>query len=132
MGGTSATLLFKFSDVARLLCLDSSQDLVAHVVQDLVDQQMRALGAPPAMQTVMGGKFAQQIICRTVNFRSEKEEDFYQVAPTCTTVPKKRCIRNSTGCFVEEGFLGQKLGVLEMCIGPNSGDCHAAEPGSQG
>eukprot|EP00884_Botryococcus_braunii_P021288 jgi/Botrbrau1/7843/Bobra.9_2s0021.2 len=49
-------------------------------LQDLVDQQMRAAGASPAMQTVMGGKFAQQIICRTVDFRSEKEEDFYQLS----------------------------------------------------
>ena len=31
------------------------------------------------MQAVMGGTFAQQIICRSVNYRSEKEEDFYQV-----------------------------------------------------
>ena len=31
------------------------------------------------MQLVMGGKFAQQIICRSVAYRSEKEEDFYQV-----------------------------------------------------
>ena len=31
------------------------------------------------MQMVMGGKFAQQIICRSHAYRSEKEEDFYQV-----------------------------------------------------
>ena len=49
------------------------------MVQDLVDQQMKLQGQKPAMQLVMGGKFAQQIICKNVNFRSEKEEDFYQV-----------------------------------------------------
>ena len=31
------------------------------------------------MQAVIGGKFAQQIICRGVPYRSEKEEEFYQV-----------------------------------------------------
>jgi hypothetical protein len=56
--------------------------LIFLVLQDLVDQQMRDLGVPPAMQTVMGGKFSVQIICRNVNFRSEKEEDFYQVVAT--------------------------------------------------
>ena len=34
------------------------------------------------MQAVMGGKFAQQIICRSVSYRSEKEEDFFQVPDT--------------------------------------------------
>ena len=48
-------------------------------MQDVVDQQMKSQGQRPAMQLVMGGKFAQQIICKNVNFRSEKEEDFYQV-----------------------------------------------------
>ena len=33
----------------------------------------------PVMQLVMGGKFAQQIICKGLPFKSEKEEDFYQV-----------------------------------------------------
>ena len=31
------------------------------------------------MQAVIGGKFAQQIICKGVPYRSEKEEEFYQV-----------------------------------------------------
>ena len=48
-------------------------------LQDLVDQQMRDNKEKPVMQLVMGGKFAQQIICRSVAYRSEKEEDFYQV-----------------------------------------------------
>ena len=30
------------------------------------------------MQEVMGGTFAQQIICRSVPHRSEKDEEFYQ------------------------------------------------------
>lgn len=47
--------------------------------QDLVDQHLRERKETPAMQAVMGGTFAQQIICRSVNYRSEKEEDFYQV-----------------------------------------------------
>ena len=49
------------------------------MLQDLVDQHMRDSRERPVMQMVMGGKFAVQIICRNVPFRSEKEEDFYQV-----------------------------------------------------
>ena len=30
------------------------------------------------MQAVLGGKFAQQIICRNLPYRSEKHEDFFQ------------------------------------------------------
>jgi len=30
------------------------------------------------MQAVLGGKFAQQVICRGVPFRSEKQDDFFQ------------------------------------------------------
>ncbi|EIE24996.1 hypothetical protein COCSUDRAFT_46553 [Coccomyxa subellipsoidea C-169] len=49
-------------------------------LQDLVDQHLRERKETPAMQAVMGGTFAQQIICRSVNYRSEKEEDFYQIS----------------------------------------------------
>lgn len=72
------------------------QDLVEHVVsililgfkpqthaamnlQDLVDQHLRDTKQQPVMQSVMGGKFAQQIICKGVPFRSEKVEEFFQV-----------------------------------------------------
>ena len=51
-------------------------------LQDLVDQHLREAHEVPAMQAVMGGKFAQQIICRSVSYRSEKEEDFFQVPST--------------------------------------------------
>lgn len=53
--------------------------LVVCWTQDLVDQHLRERKETPAMQAVMGGAFAQQIICRSVPYRSEKEEDFYQV-----------------------------------------------------
>ncbi|BDA41234.1 probable ubiquitin carboxyl-terminal hydrolase FAF-X [Coccomyxa sp. Obi] len=49
-------------------------------LQDLVDQHLRGRKETPAMQAVMGGTFAQQIICKSVNYRSEKEEDFYQIS----------------------------------------------------
>ena len=49
-------------------------------VQDLVDQHLRERKETPAMQAVMGGTFAQQIICKSISYRSEKEEDFYQVS----------------------------------------------------
>jgi hypothetical protein len=47
---------------------------------------MRDAGATPAMQAVMGGKFAQQIVCKSINYRSEREEDFYQVDPPIITL----------------------------------------------
>lgn len=48
-------------------------------LQDLIDQQMQDTKQKPVMQLVMGGKFAQQIICKGLPYKSEKEEDFYQV-----------------------------------------------------
>lgn len=48
-------------------------------MQDTADQYLRDRRLPPVLQAVIGGKFAQQIICRGVPYRSEKEEDFYQV-----------------------------------------------------
>lgn len=49
-------------------------------MQDLIDQHLRDNKQRPVMQLVMGGKFAQQIICRGLPYKSEKEEDFYQVS----------------------------------------------------
>ena len=49
-------------------------------MQDLVDQHLRDNKEHAAMQEVMGGTFAQQIICRSVPHRSEKDEEFYQVS----------------------------------------------------
>jgi len=46
--------------------------------QDLVDQHLSDRKEVPAMQAVLGGKFAQQVICRGVPFRSEKQDDFFQ------------------------------------------------------
>ena len=48
-------------------------------MQDLIDQQMQDTRQKPVMQLVMGGKFAQQIICKGLPYKSEKAEDFYQV-----------------------------------------------------
>ncbi|GFR40524.1 hypothetical protein Agub_g1093, partial [Astrephomene gubernaculifera] len=49
-------------------------------LQDAVDSHLRSTGQPPAMQAVMGGKFAAQVICRDVPYRSEREEEFYQIS----------------------------------------------------
>lgn len=46
--------------------------------QDTVDQHLTDRKEVPAMQAVLGGKFAQQIICRNLPYRSEKHEDFFQ------------------------------------------------------
>lgn len=49
-------------------------------MQDSIDSHLRASGQTPAMQAVMGGKFVQQIICKDVPYRSEREEEFYQIS----------------------------------------------------
>ena len=67
-------------------------------VQDLVDQHLRDNKEHAAMQEVMGGTFAQQIICRSVPHRSEKDEEFYQaslsVDPSSyqATAPQQKCL----------------------------------------
>ena len=45
-----------------------------------MDQHLRDNKEHAAMQEVMGGTFAQQIICRSVPHRSEKDEEFYQAS----------------------------------------------------
>lgn len=49
------------------------------MVQDIADQYLRDRSLTPVLQAVIGGKFAQQIICKGLPYRSEKEEEFYQV-----------------------------------------------------
>jgi hypothetical protein len=41
---------------------------------------LKSSGQTPAIQAVMGGKFAQQIICKGVDYASEREEEFYQIS----------------------------------------------------
>ena len=63
----------------RTLLADFTLNRSACAVQDTADQYLRDRRLPPVMQAVIGGKFAQQIICKGVPYRSEKEEEFYQV-----------------------------------------------------
>lgn len=49
------------------------------LMQDTADQYLRDRRLDPVLQAVIGGKFAQQIICKGVPYQSEKEEEFYQV-----------------------------------------------------
>ncbi len=54
-----------------------------------MDQHLSEHKEVPAMQAVLGGKFAQQVICRNLPFRSEKQDDFFQArapAPLCGVV----------------------------------------------
>ena len=55
-----------------------------------MDQHLRDNKEHAAMQEVMGGTFAQQIICRSVPHRSEKDEEFYQACnlPGCISCPR--------------------------------------------
>jgi ubiquitin carboxyl-terminal hydrolase 9/24 len=66
--------------------------------QDLVDQHLREAKETPAVQAVMGGTFAQQIICKSVPYRSEKEEDFYQIS---LDVRGKRTLQESLDFYCQ-------------------------------
>ena len=54
-------------------------------MQDIADQYLRDRRSTPVLQAVIGGKFAQQIICKGLPYRSEKEEEFYQVLQLLNT-----------------------------------------------
>jgi hypothetical protein len=49
-------------------------------LQDSIDQHLKSSGQMPAIQAVVGGKFAQQIICKGIDYTSEREEEFYQIS----------------------------------------------------
>lgn len=77
-------------------------------MQDLVDQHLRERKETPAMQAVMGGTFAQQIICKSVSYRSEKEEDFYQVPALGRTLPSSlRLHAGSAGLLQQPTAVGR-------------------------
>jgi len=48
--------------------------------QDGVDAHMRSVGSPLAMSAVLGGTFAQQVICREGPYRSERDDEFLQIS----------------------------------------------------
>ncbi|KAI8477153.1 MAG: hypothetical protein J3K34DRAFT_455469 [Monoraphidium minutum] len=47
---------------------------------DCVDSHLQSARCTPALQSVMGGRFAQQVICRGLPYRSEREEEFLQIS----------------------------------------------------
>eukprot|EP00798_Chlamydomonas_sp_ICE-L_P003511 gene3511-13582_t len=49
-------------------------------LQDFVDQQLHSTGQTAAIHACMGGTFAQQIICQGIDYRSEREDEFYQIS----------------------------------------------------
>jgi len=94
-------------------------------LQDCVDSHLSCSRQTPAMQYVMGGRFAQQIICKDVNYRSELEEDFYQIS---VDVKGKGCLEKSLEAYVqgelmegENAYFCEKVGrrvtaLKRMCI----------------
>ncbi len=50
------------------------------------------------MKVVMGGSFVQQIICRGHPFRSEREEEFYQIS---VDVRGMGCLEKSLETYVQ-------------------------------
>lgn len=45
-----------------------------------MDSHLRSVRQPAVLQSSMGGRFVQQIICRDIEYRSEREEEFYQIS----------------------------------------------------
>lgn len=60
------------------------QTSVVLCLQDTLDQYLQDRKLQPVMQAVIGGKMAQQIICKSVDYQSEKEEEFYQASTACS------------------------------------------------
>ncbi|KAK9838464.1 hypothetical protein WJX81_000965 [Elliptochloris bilobata] len=82
-------------------------------LQDLVDQHLSDHKEVPAMQAVLGGKFAQQIICRNLPYRSEKHEDFFQAR---LEVRGKHTLEESLDFYVQG----------ELMEGDNQYECEEA------
>lgn len=70
----------------------------AACLQDFVDQHLTSTGEPPAIKPVMGGTFVQQIICRGVDYTSEREEEFYQIS---VDVKGMGCLEKSLDDYVK-------------------------------
>lgn len=45
-----------------------------------MDSHLQRVGCTPALSSVMGGGFAQQVICKGLPYRSEREEEFLQIS----------------------------------------------------
>lgn len=45
-----------------------------------MDSDLQRAGCTPALSSVMGGRFAQQVICKGLPYRSEREEEFLQIS----------------------------------------------------
>ncbi|KAL3156421.1 hypothetical protein ABBQ38_000732 [Trebouxia sp. C0009 RCD-2024] len=67
-------------------------------LQDIADQYLRDRSLTPVLQGVIGGKFAQQIICKGLPYRSEKEEEFYQLS---LDVRGKQTLEESLDLYVQ-------------------------------
>eukprot|EP00878_Enallax_costatus_P032819 GHUV01036113.1.p1 GENE.GHUV01036113.1~~GHUV01036113.1.p1 ORF type:complete len:104 (-),score=21.42 GHUV01036113.1:259-570(-) len=66
--------------------------------QDFVDQHLISTGEQPAIKPVMGGTFVQQIICRGVEYTSERVEEFYQIS---VDVKGMGCLEKSLDDYVK-------------------------------
>jgi len=78
--------------------------MTGNLAQDLIDQHMRDNQGKPVMQLVMGGKFAQQIICRGLPYKSEKEEEFYQVDNRSTSLLSHQQTGSESRNLITEGL----------------------------
>lgn len=76
---TKAVLLNTSAADVQLAADHSQINCMLLLTQDIADQYLRDRQLTPVLQAVIGGKFAQQIICKGLPYRSEKEEEFYQV-----------------------------------------------------
>jgi len=67
-------------------------------LQESLDDHLRAVGSPPAIQAALGGTFAQVItVAGRPELRSERDEDFYQIS---LDVRGKRGLEESLESYV--------------------------------
>lgn len=80
------------------------------------------------MKSVLGGTFANQIICRDHNYRSEKEEEFYQISVNVRGMDN---LEKSLEAYVQVG--GRACQWQDSCVvgrrdGPGFGGSRAPVP----
>jgi len=71
---------------------------------------MRSVGSPLAMSTVLGGTFAQQVICREGPYRSERDDEFLQIS---VDVKGKGSLEKSLESYVQVRARCARLHSLE-------------------
>lgn len=86
-----------------------------------MDQHQRDRKRQPIMQAQFGGKLTTQIVCRSVPYRSEKDEDFVQAGRLAPCGSHKLDVLALPTAHRAINALGQAASVSEAAIGLAAG-----------